>query len=268
MAVGATESLLKELEGLAQQGMEPDPTALAAANLTLGTGGYLYTIDTNEPVLAQPSQGGGFTQPIPIAVSGAAGGTTTVQNTQGTQAIGPAAVTAAVPLLQELLAALGIGGSAAGALATVGGVAAAGYGAAQALGLGEGGGLFGNNLLGGDDFELGGVQFGGPGLSEPLVPYKEWKVGNTQMYAIPQYTSTGKYRGMKVFAYNTVKKTWKYWFMRKPSLAIIGKNLPSHRNLVRLRHNLMRHKHDAVTILKLTSPNSLRTPRRSYRRRR
>ncbi|GAI05254.1 unnamed protein product, partial [marine sediment metagenome] len=49
-------------------------------------------------------------------------------------------------------------------LPALAGVAAAGYGAYQALGGGEGGGLFGLNVLGGDEFAMGGLEFGGPGL--------------------------------------------------------------------------------------------------------
>jgi hypothetical protein len=170
---------------------------------------------------------------------------------------------------------------AGGVLGTVGTVAGLGlsiYGLLQALGLGEGGGLFDNNLLGGDEFEMGGVEFGGPGLAEPLEPYTERHVdingGRLQYYYMPQYTKTGKYAGMKIAMYNTVTKKWKVWRLPKPSLAIIGKNMPRHQMLTRLRKNLSRHRTDAKTILKFTSPKDYMTLtghtviKRSYRGRR
>ena len=160
-------------------------------------------------------------------------------------------------VLAPLLPAIG------GVLPAVGGVLAAGaaiYGGLQALGLGEGGGLFGINLLGGDEFTRGGLEFGGPGLPEPLAPYTEWHSGNKQFYHVPQYTSTGKSAGAKIAMYNKDTKKWKVWRLPKPHLAVIGKNMPRHQMIVRLRKNLMRHTADAKTILKLTSPGSLAKP--------
>ena len=146
------------------------------------------------------------------------------------------------------------------ALAGIAGVAAAGIGIAQALGFGEGGGLFGLNILGGDEFTQGGLEFGGPGLPEPLAPYTEWRAGNKQFYHVPQYTSTGKSAGAKIAMYNRDTKRWKVWRLPKPHLAVIGKNMPRHQMIVRLRKNLMRHTADAKTILKLTSPGALAKP--------
>ena len=146
------------------------------------------------------------------------------------------------------------------AIAGIAGVAAAGIGIAQALGFGEGGGLFGLNILGGDEFTQGGLEFGGPGLPEPLAPYTEWRAGNKQFYHVPQYTSTGKSAGAKIAMYNRDTKRWKVWRLPKPHLAVIGKNMPRHQMIVRLRKNLMRHTADAKTILKLTSPGSLSKP--------
>lgn len=158
-------------------------------------------------------------------------------------------------------------GSLGGILGTVGAAGAGIYGLLQALGLGEGGGLFGNNLLGGDTSYLGGVPLGGPGLAEPPSQYvlKEWHVnydwGTLQYYLVKM---PGQSR--KIFLYNTRTKSWKWWTFRTPRLAVIGKNMPSHKNLVRLRTNLKKHATDARTLLKLTSPTSLRTPRRRRRR--
>lgn len=148
------------------------------------------------------------------------------------------------------------------ALAGIAGVAAAGFGVAQALGFGEGGGLFGNNLLGGDEFSLGGLEFGGPGLPEPTAPYTEWHSGNKQFYHVPQYSPTGKYAGAKVAMYNKDTKRWKVWRLPKPHLAVIGKNMPRHQMITRLRRNLSRHTADAVTILKLTAPGKLESTKR------
>lgn len=134
------------------------------------------------------------------------------------------------------------------------GLGAAGYAGYQALGGGEGGGLFGLNILGGDEFTRGGLEFGGPGLPEPLEPYTEWHVGNKQFYYVKQYTSTGAFRNAKVAMYNRDTKKWKVWTLPKPHLAVIGKNPPSHRMLTRLRRNLRRHTADAKTILQVSSP--------------
>lgn len=120
------------------------------------------------------------------------------------------------------------------------GIAGAGYAGYQALGGGEGGGLFGLNVLGGDEFTMGGVEFGGPGLPEPTQPYSEWHVGNKQFYHMSQYTQAGRYSGAKVAMYNRDTKKWKVWNLPKPHLAIIGKNMPSHRMLTRLRRNMKR----------------------------
>ncbi|GAI15885.1 unnamed protein product, partial [marine sediment metagenome] len=140
-------------------------------------------------------------------------------------------------------------------LAPVLGAAAVGYGAYQALGGGEGGGLFGLNVLGGDEFEMGGLEFGGPGLPEPTAPYTEWRVGNKQFYYVKVLSpTTGKFLRAKVAMYNRDTGQWKVWTLPKPHLAVIGKNPPSHRMLTRLRRNLRRHTADAKTILQVSSP--------------
>ena len=54
--------------------------------------------------------------------------------------------------------------------------------------------------------------------------------------------------------------------MRISPVAHIGKNMPSHRQLTRLRRNLSRQATDARTILRLVSPKSLRQPRGRRRR--
>lgn len=50
-------------------------------------------------------------------------------------------------------------------------------------------------------------------------------------------------------------------YMRTPSIAHIGKNMPSHKMLTRLRRNLKKHADDARTILKIVNPRSLRNRR-------
>jgi len=173
----------------------------------------------------------------------------------------PEVTTAGVPAITSII-------PGAGALA---GIGSAIYGILQALGLGEGGGLFGNNLLGGDEFMLGGIPFGGPGLPEPPAQYvlKEWHVsypwGRLQYYLVQLPRG-----GRKIAMYNTKTGKWKVWSWRKPHLAVIGKNMPSHKQLTRLRRNLSRHRVDASTILKYTDPvgYAKRLGYRKYRRRR
>ncbi len=110
-----------------------------------------------------------------------------------------------------------------------------------------------------------GVPFGGPGLKEPGGKYllKEWhirmdsKEGDFDL----QFYLTINDRGTKrIFMYNQRTKAWKTWPM--PRLAVIGKNLPRHQMLTRLRRNLKRHQADAVTILKLVAPGKLESTRR------
>ncbi len=153
------------------------------------------------------------------------------------------------------------------ALAGVAGIAAAGYGLFQALGGGEGEGLFGLDILGGGngDTYRDGIPFGGPGLKEPPAEYveKEWHVsydwGRLQYYMVKMPTG-----GRKIALYNTRTKKWKVWSWRTPRLAVIGKNMPSHKMITRLRRNLKKHSADARTILKMTSPASLATGGRGY----
>jgi len=110
-----------------------------------------------------------------------------------------------------------------------------------------------------------GVPFGGPGLKEPGGKYllKEWHIrqdskdGDFDL----QFYLTQNDRGTKrVFMYNQRTKSWKSWPM--PRLAVIGKNMPRHQMITRLRRNLKRHAADAVTILKLVSPGKLESTRR------
>ena len=164
---------------------------------------------------------------------------------------------AVIPAMGAALGGLGLAMPAW--LTAILGIAGAGYAGYQALGGGEGGGLFGTNILGGDEFGMGGLEFGGPGLPEPTEPYTEWHVGNKQFYYVKQYNASGSFKCGKVAMYNRDTKRWKVWTLPKPSLAIIGKNRPSHRMLTRLRRNLSRNTADAKTILKITSPKSLET---------
>jgi len=163
-------------------------------------------------------------------------------------------VGAAAPAVIAGLGALGVS-MPAWLTALLGGLGAA-YGGAQALGLGQGGGLFDNNLLGGDNITVGGVVMGGPGLPEPAAKYvlKEWHVnyswGKLQYYMVKM---PGQSR--KIAMWNSRTGKWKVWTFRTPRLAVIGKNMPRHQMIVRLRKNLSKHRADADTILKLTSPN-------------
>lgn len=154
-------------------------------------------------------------------------------------------------------------GAAIPALAGVVGVAGAVYGGLQALGLGEGEGLFGMDLLGGDTQYQAGIPFGGPGLAEPPAQWvvKEWHV-NYSGFKLQYYLVQMPSGGRKIAMYSTKTGKWKVWPWRKPHLAVIGKNMPSHKQLTRLKRNLVRHSADARTLLKLTSPGSLASGRR------
>ncbi|MBA7672898.1 hypothetical protein ES703_81085 [subsurface metagenome] len=135
-------------------------------------------------------------------------------------------------------------------------------GGAGIAGMFDGGAEPGTELQTGAQY---GVPFGGPGLKEPGGKYllKEWhirmdsKEGDFNL----QFYLTMNDRGTKrIFMYNQRTKAWKTWPM--PRLAVIGKNMPSHQMITRLRRNLKRHTADAVTILKLTSPGKLESTRR------
>jgi len=183
--------------------------------------------------------------------------------------------------IQGLLGALGISGGLAGTIGTVASIGMGLYGAWQALGGGEGEGLFGLDILGGGTPGTGGnmttglgnyvdgVPLGGPGLAEPPAAWieKEWTTvqGGTKCQYYLVRTPTGPRR---VVMYNFRTKRYKSWPIRKSSAAYIGKKLPSHKMIVRLRRNLGKHTADAKTILKITSPGSLATSSSHRRHRR
>jgi len=162
-----------------------------------------------------------------------------------------------------------------GVLGTIATGAVAGWGAYQALGGGEGEGLFGLNLLGGNGGYIPGtnVPLGGPGAAEPPAAWieKEWQVSynwghlNYYMLRLPNGTR-------RIAMRHGVTGKWKSWVWRAPHLAVIGKNMPSHKQLTRLKRNLKRHTADARTILQIASPASFakvqgyRKPYRGKRR--
>lgn len=106
------------------------------------------------------------------------------------------------------------------------------------------------------------VPIGGPGLAEPGKPHliKEWHItypkGRIQYYLVQRVSPRGRITRY-IMAYKTWDGTWKWWVWRTPALAVIGKNMPSHKMLTRLKNNLKRHTTDARTILEVTSPRSL-----------
>jgi len=151
----------------------------------------------------------------------------------------PAVVAAAAPLVDRFLF-------------PDAGIMQAGQGAIEAVPMQTNGGTY-------------GVPFTGPGLKEPGGKYllKEWhiRVDSKDGDFDLQFYLTQNDRGTKrIFMYNQRTGAWKSWPM--PRLAVIGKNLPSHQMLTRLRRNLKRHQADAVTILKLVAPNKLESTRR------
>ena len=134
------------------------------------------------------------------------------------------------------------------ALPWIGG-AAAGAGVAGMLdGGGNGGGVV--------PYE-GGVPFEGPGLREPSAQFvvKEWKRRvdsregdyNLQFYLVKMPS-----RPYRIYMYSQRTGAWKSWGLPRP--AVIGKNMPSHKMITRLRRNLKRHEADAKTITKIANP--------------
>jgi len=159
--------------------------------------------------------------------------------------------------LSTLLSGLGI--TIPAGVATALGVGGAIYGGLQALGLGEGGGLFGNNLLGGDGYALGstGLTVGGPGVAEVTkggTVLKEWSAkynwGKLTYWLVQKTNSKVRY----IIMHDSRTGKLKWWRWRTPHLAVIGKNMPSHKQITRLRRNLSRHKADINTMRKLVDP--------------
>lgn len=197
--------------------------------------------------------------------------TTVYQAETGLVPVSPVNV-AGVPAIAGAVAGLAGAGGIVGGVA---GLAGAAYSIWQALGGGEGEGLFGNDLLGGGDVSgvgtgswIDGIPLGGPGLAEPPAAWveKEWQItagGTKCQYYLVRLPQGGK----KIAMYNARTKAWKSWRVRTSSnVAYIGKKLPSHRMLTRLRRNLGKHSADARTILRITSPASLGTSGRRRRR--
>jgi len=123
-------------------------------------------------------------------------------------------------------------------------------------------GIFGDEGAPGTELSPTGgmpVPIGGPGLAEPGSPYliKEWHVsypkGRIQYYLVQRASLSGAIQRY-IMMYKTYDGTWKWWRWRAPHLAVIGKNMPSHKMLTRLRRNMSRHGADAKTILKITNP--------------
>lgn len=161
--------------------------------------------------------------------------------------------------------------------------AGAGYLGYQALGGGEGAGLFGLDILGGPAGTVGGngarvngagevvggVPLVGPFAAEPAAQYveKEWRLnlgGNVCNFYLVRTA-----RGYKVLMRNGRTGKYKWWTLPRP--AVIGKNMPSHKMLTRLRRNLKKHAADARTIIQVASPTTYarwQGYKKPYRRRR
>ena len=219
-----------------------DPTAIVSGGVPVYGAGAWPTI-TPEQALEQVAIGGAMNGQPEVAQAGLG----------GLLAAGAGALGVTMP---AWLTALMAGGA-----AVVGG--------AQALGFGEGEGLFGLDILGGDEQYMNGIPFGGPGLAEPPAEWveKEWHVrydwGSLQYYLVRMPSGI-----KKIALYNTRTKKWKIWTWRAPRLAVIGKNMPSHKMITRLRRNLSKHSADAKTILKMTSPQYVAQQYNRARRRR
>ncbi|KKL87475.1 hypothetical protein LCGC14_1934330 [marine sediment metagenome] len=212
--------------------------------------GHILSAGGYQPPSERPARAGATRQVAtgaepPQFIAGLAGTRAEPQVTQaGFGALIPLAIGAAARYLPRALPWIG------------GAIAGAGLGGL----LGE---ENGTELSPGDPY---GVPFKGPGLKEPGGKYllKEWhirmdsKEGDFNL----QFYLTINDRGTKrIYMYNQRTKGWKTWPM--PRLAVIGKNMPSHQMITRLRRNLKRHSDDAVTILKLTAPGKLESTRRA-----
>lgn len=169
-------------------------------------------------------------------------------------------------------------GPLAGALASgaAQGSAAAGATVPEAALVGAGGAALGMGLdyLFGDGQDPNAIGepwwFEGPGLYEPPSEYlvKEWKRridSKDGDYNLQYYLVKLPGRPYTIWMYSQRTRMWKHWQMPKP--AVIGKNMPSHKMITRLRRNLKRHKDDAKTILKLTDPTFMAKAAGTYRRR-
>jgi len=95
------------------------------------------------------------------------------------------------------------------------------------------------------------IQLGGPGMAEPSnVPIvAEWASPDGRFRYYRVQMPNGKTKTVGVYL-----ATGKWWVIRPPRLAVIGKNMPRHQMITRLRRNLKRHTADAKTILQVTSP--------------
>ena len=106
---------------------------------------------------------------------------------------------------------------------------------------------------------VGSIPLGGPGLAEPPAQWvvKEWhrRIDSRDGdFTLQYYLVKPPGRAYRILMYNTRTRAWKSWGMPRP--AVIGKNMPSHKMLTRLRRNLSKHGADAKTILKITNPTA------------
>jgi len=156
---------------------------------------------------------------------------------------------------------LGLVGPVAAAVGTTKAATAIGASPTQALIAGAAGGAaaFAMDRYGGRDPSAIGEPwwFEGPGLHEPPSDYlvKEWKRridSREGDYNLQYYLVKLPGRPYRIWMYSQKTRVWKSWGL--PTPAVIGKNMPSHKMLTRLRRNLKRHKDDAKTILKIADP--------------
>ena len=189
------------------------------------------------PDIVVPTAGGGTRAVSPSYRPSGAGALPGGLGFGGTPAVSN--ILPIVPVVTATATSLGLPAILAGLLG-----AGAGYGLSQ---LGNGNG----------QTMIGPVPLGGPGLKEPSADMiaKEWKIRfdckegdfNVQYYQLING---------RMCSYNQRTGQWKTWIPKK--MVVIGKKLPSHQMLVRLRSYLKKHSDDAVTILKITNPGKLR----------
>ena len=132
---------------------------------------------------------------------------------------------------------------------------------AQALGLGEGGGIGGLNLLGGDVGVIPGtmIPLGGPGLPEPPAHMvaKEWSTGTAQFYMLIDG---------RIAVYSKKAKRWKVYRPKKhivlSSNPRIGTLLRGVSRTMRLFNSITKkaRKSGAYRTTRRTTTKALRMP--------
>ncbi len=140
-------------------------------------------------------------------------------------------------------------------LARLFGYGAVGYGAAQVLGLGEGGGVGGVNILGGQEGMIPGsmVPLGGPGLPEPpgYMIAKQWTANGAQFYMLLDG---------RIAVYSVKKRRWKLY---RPARNLVISRNPKVNSLLKVEgkiNSLMNSIARRAGMTRKRSPRRRRAP--------